>query len=149
MNLAYKALIWLHKNVKVMFLCDLFFHFHKAGYTLFVFCILQVFRGCFCKTHHEIRNTIYTFRISRKFRVLLMPWENKPQNPLTFRANADSGTKCKKITFSRIWKCCPPNSFLSWGKGPQLFGTKFVKYGGRSNCYQWKSFSRVWINGTV
>ncbi len=40
--------------------------------------------------------SLYTFRISREFRVLLMPRKNKPQNPLTIRTNADSGAKCKK-----------------------------------------------------
>ncbi len=61
------------------------------GYILFVFRISQVFR----ETQHEIRNiSLYTFRISSEFRVLLMLRKNKPQNPLTFHANANCGAKC-------------------------------------------------------
>ncbi len=49
----------------------------------------------FYETHHKIRNTHYTL-FSCEFRVLLMPRKNKPQNPLTFRTNADPGEKCGK-----------------------------------------------------
>ncbi len=40
------------------------------------------------------KHSLYTFRISCEFCVLLLLQKNKPQNPLTFRANADPGTKC-------------------------------------------------------
>ncbi len=36
----------------------------------------------------------YTFRIFVEFCVLLMPQKNKPRNSSSFRAHADSGTKC-------------------------------------------------------
>ncbi len=63
----------------------------KAGYTLFTF------RECFSRnTPQNTKYLLYTFRISYKFRVLLMPQKNKPRNPLSFRANVDPGAKCEK-----------------------------------------------------
>ncbi len=40
-------------------------------------------------TSQNTKHSLYTFRISCEFRVLLMLWKNKPQNHLTFPANAD------------------------------------------------------------
>ncbi len=53
------------------------------------------FESVFHKTHHEIRNSLYTFRISCEFCVLLMPWKCKPWNLLSFCLN-DPGVKCEK-----------------------------------------------------
>ncbi len=64
--------------------------FPQACYTLFIFC------ECFRKTQQNMEHSLYTFHISCEFRVLLMPQKNKPQNPPTFCANVDLGTKCKK-----------------------------------------------------
>ncbi len=50
------------------------------------------FTSVFVK-HTMKYETLYTLRISCEFRVLLMSWKNKPQNPSTFRVNADPGTK--------------------------------------------------------
>ncbi len=47
-------------------------------------------------TPRNMKHSLYTFRISCEFRVLLMPRKNKPQNPLTFRANADPNAKYEK-----------------------------------------------------
>ncbi len=41
-----------------------------------------------------MKHSPYTFHISCEFRVLLIQQKNKPQSPSTFRANADTGTKC-------------------------------------------------------
>ncbi len=41
-----------------------------------------------------MKHSLHSFRISCEFRVLLIPRKNKSQNPLTFRANAEFGTKC-------------------------------------------------------
>ncbi len=49
---------------------------------------------------HTTRNTKhspYIFHISCEFRVLLMPRNSKPWNPLTFRANADPGAKKRGV----------------------------------------------------
>ncbi len=54
--------------------------------------MLFVFRGYFVNIF--TKHSLYTYRISCKFRVLLMPRKNKPRNPLSFRTNADSGAKC-------------------------------------------------------
>ncbi len=52
---------------------------------------------CFRKTPTQnMKHTLYTFRISCEFCVLLMPWKNELWNPLTFNANADPGAKCEK-----------------------------------------------------
>ncbi len=47
-------------------------------------------------TPWNTKHSQYPFCISCKLRVLLMSWKNKPRNPLTFRANAYPGAKCKK-----------------------------------------------------
>ncbi len=47
-------------------------------------------------TPQNTEHSLYTFRISYEFRVLLMPRKNKLWNPLTFHANANPGAKCKK-----------------------------------------------------
>ncbi len=47
-------------------------------------------------TPQNTKRSLYTFRISCEFHILLMPQKNKPQNPLTFCANADPSTKCEK-----------------------------------------------------
>ncbi len=66
---------------------------------LYMFCIshfasiLWIFLQ---NTLRNIKHLLYTFRISCKFRFLLMTRKNKPRNPLTFCANADPGAKCKK-----------------------------------------------------
>ncbi len=76
----------------------------KAGYTLFIFRILRMFSR---KTPRNMKHSLYTFRISCKFRVLLMPQKIK-QNPLSLRKRrpwhlAQNGnsekrdTKCEKI----------------------------------------------------
>ncbi len=53
------------------------------------------FHECFSRnTQWNIKHSLYTFRISCEFRVLLMPQKNKPQNHLSFRANANPGVKC-------------------------------------------------------
>ncbi len=45
--------------------------------------------------HTTKHKTLTThFHISCEFRVLLMPQKSKPPNPLSFRANADTGVKC-------------------------------------------------------
>ncbi len=63
----------------------------QAGYTLFIFRILpQMFSR---NTPQNTKHSLYTFRISCKFRFLLMLQKTKPRNPLSFRSNADSGTK--------------------------------------------------------
>ncbi len=55
-----------------------------------------VFCECFCKTPRNTKYSLYPFL----FHVLLMPRKNKPQNPLTFRANADPDAKYSAIHFS-------------------------------------------------
>ncbi len=46
-------------------------------------------------TPRNMKHSLYTFRrISCEFCILLMPRKNKPQNPLTFCANTNPGTKC-------------------------------------------------------
>ncbi len=56
------------------------------------------FRGYFANVYVKHTTKCETlpihFRISGKFRVLVMPWKNKPRNPLSFRPNADPGAKC-------------------------------------------------------
>ncbi len=47
-------------------------------------------------TPQNMEYSLYTFRISCEFRVLLIPRKNKTRNPLSCRVNADPGTKCKK-----------------------------------------------------
>ncbi len=44
-------------------------------------------------TPQNTKHSPYTFHISRKFRVLLIPQKNKSRNPLTFFVNADPGVK--------------------------------------------------------
>ncbi len=54
----------------------------KAGYTLFVFCISRGISRMFSwNTPQNTKHSLYTFRISGKFRILLLPRKNKPQNP--------------------------------------------------------------------
>ncbi len=50
---------------------------------LYTFCISLMFSQ---NTPRNTKHSLYTFRISCEFRVLLMLRKNKPQNPLTFRA---------------------------------------------------------------
>ncbi len=47
-------------------------------------------------TPRNAKHSLYTFRISGEFRVLLMPQKNKPRNPLSFYVNASHGAKCEK-----------------------------------------------------
>ncbi len=68
----------------------------KAGYTLFVSDISRMFsqNTTKCETLRNAKHSLYTFRISGEFGVLLMPQKNKQRNPLSFCANADPGAKC-------------------------------------------------------
>ncbi len=63
---------------------------------LYTFRISQ-FTGILRMFLRNIHYTLFTFQA--KLRVLLMPWRNKPRNPLSFRANADPSAKC-----TEIWK---------------------------------------------
>ncbi len=69
--------------------------FVSTGYALYgqpyTFRISRMFLR---NTPQNMKHSLYTFRISCEFRVLLMPRKNKPRNPLTFRANANPGAKC-------------------------------------------------------
>ncbi len=65
----------------------------KAGYTLFVFRISRIFSR---NTSQNTKQSLYTFRISCKFRVLLTPQQNKPRNPIDFCASDDPVAKCEK-----------------------------------------------------
>ncbi len=42
------------------------------------------------------KHSLYTFHISREFRVSLMPQKNKLRNPMIFFANASHSAKCEK-----------------------------------------------------
>ncbi len=48
-------------------------------------------------TPWNTKHSLYTFRISCEFRVLLMLLKNKPRNPLICHSNANPGAKCCKI----------------------------------------------------
>ncbi len=74
--------------------CNGFSNFVRlAIYFSYFACILRMFLR---NTPQNMKHSLYTFRILCQFRVLLMPWENKPQSPLTFHANANPGTKWEK-----------------------------------------------------
>ncbi len=62
---------------------------------LYTFRILH-YANVFAKHTTKYETLTVHFRISCKLRVLLMPQKNKPQNPLTFRPNANLGVKCEK-----------------------------------------------------
>ncbi len=47
-------------------------------------------------TQWNTKHSLYTFHISCKFCVLLLPRKNKPWNSLTFYTKADPCAKCKK-----------------------------------------------------
>ncbi len=59
--------------------------------------LAYTFAFCECFSQNTSRNTkhsLYTFRISCEFYVLLMPRKNKLRNPLSFCVNTDPGAKC-------------------------------------------------------
>ncbi len=67
---------------------------------LYTFCIshfAKISQMFLQNTPQNTKHSLYSFGISCEFCVLLMPRKNKLWNPLTFRANADPGTKCCKM----------------------------------------------------
>ncbi len=48
-------------------------------------------------TPQNTKHSLYNFRISREFRVLLMPQKITPRNPMTFPVNAYPRAKCCKM----------------------------------------------------
>ncbi len=62
-----------------------FIEFQNSWDTLYTF---RISRGFLQNTPRNTKHLLYTVRISCKFRVLLMPWKNKPRNPSTFHVNA-------------------------------------------------------------
>ncbi len=60
---------------------------------LYIFRISRLFRECFHETPQNTKHSLYTFHISCKFCVSLMPRKNKPRNPLIYRVNINTGAK--------------------------------------------------------
>ncbi len=63
------------------------------------------FRKYFRETPQNTKHSLYTFRVSYEFCVLLMLQKNKPQNSFTFRTNADPGARCYKMQKAKkgVW----------------------------------------------
>ncbi len=93
----------IHHSSYVLFSNDVKY-MYKAGFKGLKFPIRPAihflyfaFRGYFTNVfakHTTKYDTLYTFRISWEFIVLLMLWKNKPRNPLSFCANADPAMEC-------------------------------------------------------
>ncbi len=80
----------------------IYFYVYIQSFIWYIFFqIIDIIRICmiFQKVTkiHSLLGRLYSFRISCKFCVLLMPRKNETRNPLTFYANADPGAKCCKM----------------------------------------------------
>ncbi len=71
------------------------------------------FHECFSwNTPWNMKHSLYTFRISCKFRVLLMHQKNKPQKPLTFCTNTDPRAKyCEMKKLKKLAQNIPLYTF--------------------------------------
>ncbi len=87
-----------------------FLPFSQAGYTLLAL------PKCFSQnTLRNMKHSLYTFRISCEFRVLLMPRKNKPQNPLAgYILIVSCVSACSyTILWTILWDCEPITTHFS------------------------------------
>ncbi len=70
---------------------------------LYTFCISHItgISRMFSQNTHKIRNTRYTLSYFMRISCFINAAKNKPQNPLTFRANADPDVKCEECKKGR------------------------------------------------
>ncbi len=69
---------------------------YKACYTFYISHFAGISQMFSQNTPQDTKHSLYTFHISCKFHVLLMPRKSKPRNPFTFHVNANPCTKCRK-----------------------------------------------------
>ncbi len=88
-------------------------------------------------SQNTLRNTkhsLYTFRISYKFCVLLTPRTNELQNLFTFHTSANTGAKCESEKGARDKK-----------KPPTNYSRTTMKKNEWRNCYETGIVCREWL----
>ncbi len=85
--------IWTQQILKMVLYC--YAIILGRLYIFLIWYFMVILRMFSQNTPWNTKLSLYTFRILCEFCVLLMPWKNKPRNPLSFCANADPGTNAK------------------------------------------------------